>query len=121
MSRKHDHELITAVIQPYKLDDVKAAVKELGIQGLTISEVRGFGRQRGHTEVYRGAEYTIDFVPKVKIEILVEDADVDAVCDASWNRPAPARSVTARCGSSATSIRRSASAPGGRGRRNWRG
>lgn len=74
-------KLVTAIVKPYKLDDVKAAVKEFGVQGLTISEVQGFGRQRGHTEVYRGAEYTIDFVPKVKIEILVEDADVDAVCE----------------------------------------
>lgn len=73
-------KLVTAIVKPYKLDDVKAAVKEFGVQGLTISEVQGFGRQRGHTEVYRGAEYTIDFVPKVKIEILVDDADVDAVC-----------------------------------------
>jgi nitrogen regulatory protein P-II 1 len=73
-------KLVTAIVKPYKLDDVKAAVKEFGVQGLTVSEVQGFGRQRGHTEVYRGAEYTIDFVPKVKIEILVDDADVDAVC-----------------------------------------
>ena len=73
-------KLVTAIVKPYKLDDVKAAVKEFGVQGLTISEVQGFGRQRGHTEVYRGAEYTIDFVPKVKIEILVDDDDVDAVC-----------------------------------------
>jgi nitrogen regulatory protein P-II 1 len=73
-------KLVTAIVKPYKLDDVKAAVKEFGVQGLTVSEVQGFGRQRGHTEVYRGAEYTIDFVPKVKIEILVEDAEVEAVC-----------------------------------------
>jgi nitrogen regulatory protein P-II 1 len=73
-------KLVTAIVKPYKLDDVKAAVKEFGVQGLTISEVQGFGRQRGHTEVYRGAEYTIDFVPKVKVEILVDDADAEAVC-----------------------------------------
>jgi nitrogen regulatory protein P-II 1 len=73
-------KLVTAIVKPYKLDDVKAAVKEFGVQGLTVSEVQGFGRQRGHTEVYRGAEYTIDFVPKVKVEILVEDAEVEAVC-----------------------------------------
>ncbi len=68
---------ITAVVKPFKLDDVKAALEVLGIQGLTVSEVQGFGRQRGHTEVYRGAEYTVDFVPKVKIEVVVADDDVD--------------------------------------------
>lgn len=72
-------KLIVGIVKPFKLDDVKAAVKELGIQGLTVSEVQGFGRQRGHTEVYRGAEYTIDFVPKVRVEILVDDTDVDRV------------------------------------------
>ena len=66
-------KLVVAIIKPFKLDDVKAAVQEFGVQGLTITEVQGFGRQRGHTEVYRGAEYTIDFVPKVKLEMLVED------------------------------------------------
>jgi len=74
-------KLIVAIIKPFKLDDVKEAVQELGVQGITISEVQGFGRQRGHTEVYRGAEYTIDFVPKVKLEILVEDAEANAVTD----------------------------------------
>jgi nitrogen regulatory protein P-II 1 len=74
-------KLVTAIIKPFKLDDVKTAVKDLGVQGLTLSEVQGFGRQRGHTEVYRGAEYTIDFVPKVRLEILVEDADVGGVVD----------------------------------------
>jgi nitrogen regulatory protein P-II 1 len=68
-------KLVVAIIKPFKLDDVKTAVQDLGVQGLTITEVQGFGRQRGHTEVYRGAEYTIDFVPKVKLEILVDDAD----------------------------------------------
>ena len=72
-------KLIVGIIKPFKLDDVKDAVKELGVQGLTVSDVQGFGRQRGHTEVYRGAEYTIDFVPKVRIEILVDDGDVDRV------------------------------------------
>jgi nitrogen regulatory protein P-II 1 len=72
-------KLIVGIIKPFKLDDVKEAVKELGVQGLTVSEVQGFGRQRGHTEVYRGAEYTIDFVPKVRIEILVDDGDVERV------------------------------------------
>ena len=69
-------KLIVGIIKPFKLDDVKDALKDLGIQGITVSDVQGFGRQRGHTEVYRGAEYTIDFVPKVRIEILVDDADV---------------------------------------------
>ena len=73
---------ITAVIKPFKLDDVKSALEVLGIQGLTISEVQGFGRQRGHTEVYRGAEYRIDLVPKARLEVVVEDADADAVMDA---------------------------------------
>ena len=72
-------KLIVGIIKPFKLDDVKEAVKDLGVQGLTVSDVQGFGRQRGHTEVYRGAEYTIDFVPKVRIEILVDDTDVDRV------------------------------------------
>lgn len=72
-------KLVVGIIKPFKLDDVKAAVQELGVQGLTMSEVQGYGRQRGHTEVYRGAEYTIDFVPKVRVEILVDDAQVAAV------------------------------------------
>jgi len=68
---------ITAVVKPFKLDDVKAALEVLGVQGLTVSEVQGFGRQRGHTEVYRGAEYTVDFVPKVRIDVVVGDDDVE--------------------------------------------
>jgi nitrogen regulatory protein P-II 1 len=72
-------KLIVAIVKPFKLDDVKDAVKDLGIQGLTVSDVQGFGRQRGHTVVYRGAEYTVDFVPKVRVEVLVDDADVDRV------------------------------------------
>lgn len=72
-------KLIVGIIKPFKVDDVKDAIKELGVQGLTVSEVQGFGRQRGHTEVYRGSEYTVDFVPKVKLEILVDDGDVDRV------------------------------------------
>jgi len=72
-------KLIVAIIKPFKLDDVKDAVKDLGVQGLTVSDVQGFGRQRGHTEVYRGAEYTVDFVPKVRVEVLVDDSDVDRV------------------------------------------
>jgi nitrogen regulatory protein P-II 1 len=74
-------KLVVAVVKPFKLDDVKAAVQEFGVQGLTVTEVQGFGRQRGHTEVYRGAEYTIDFVPKVKIEILLEDDDAPRVAE----------------------------------------
>ncbi len=72
-------KLIVGIIKPFKLDDVKEAVKELGVQGLTVSDAQGFGRQRGHTEVYRGAEYEIDCVPKVRIEVLVDDSDVDRV------------------------------------------
>jgi nitrogen regulatory protein P-II 1 len=72
-------KLIVGIVKPFKVDDVKEAVKELGVQGLTVSDVQGVGRQRGHTEVYRGAEYEIDFVPKVKIEVLVDDGDVDRV------------------------------------------
>ena len=74
-------KLIVAIIKPFKLDDVKDSLKDLGVQGLTVSDVQGFGRQRGHTEVYRGAEYTIDFVPKVRLEILVDDGDVQRVTD----------------------------------------
>jgi len=74
-------KLITAIIKPFKLDDVKAALEVLGVQGLTVSEVQGFGRQRGHTEVYRGAEYTVDFVPKVRVEILVDDAEAEGVVE----------------------------------------
>jgi nitrogen regulatory protein P-II 1 len=72
-------KLVTAIIKPFRLDDVKEALKAHGVQGLTVSEVQGFGRQRGHTEVYRGAEYTVDFVPKVRIEVLVDDAEADGV------------------------------------------
>jgi nitrogen regulatory protein P-II 1 len=75
-------KLVTAVIKPFKLDDVKAALEALGVQGMTVSEVQGFGRQRGHTEVYRGAEYTVSFVPKVRVEVLVDDADAAGVVDA---------------------------------------
>jgi nitrogen regulatory protein P-II 1 len=72
-------KLVVAVIKPFKLDDVKAALGDMGLQGLTISDVQGFGRQRGHTEVYRGAEYTIDFVPKIKVEVLVDDEQAESV------------------------------------------
>jgi nitrogen regulatory protein P-II 1 len=75
-------KLITAIVKPFKLDDVKAALKDAGVTGMTVTEVQGFGRQAGHTEIYRGAEYTIDFVPKVRVEVLAEDADVDRLIDA---------------------------------------
>jgi len=68
-------KLITAVIKPHKLDDVKAALEAFGVQGMTVSEASGYGRQRGHTEVYRGAEYTVDLVPKVRVEVIVDDVD----------------------------------------------
>src|SRR3712207_4637918 len=74
-------KLVTAIIKPFKLEDVKLALENLGIQGLTVSEVSGFGRQKGHTEVYRGAEYTVDLVPKVRVEVLVDDEDVEDVMD----------------------------------------
>ena len=74
-------KLITAVIKPFKLDDVKSALDAFGVHGLTVSEASGYGRQKGHTEVYRGAEYTVDLVPKVRLEVLVEDDDADSVVD----------------------------------------
>ncbi|WP_055489945.1 P-II family nitrogen regulator [Streptomyces sp. TP-A0356] len=75
-------KLITAIVKPFRLDAVKTALQELGVHGLTVTEASGYGRQRGHTEVYRGAEYRVDLVPKVRIEVVVEDADADAVIDA---------------------------------------
>jgi nitrogen regulatory protein P-II 1 len=72
-------KLVVAIIKPFKLDEVKEALKELGVRGLTVSDVQGFGRQRGHTEVYRGAEYAIDFVPKVRVEVLVDDDEAERV------------------------------------------
>lgn len=74
-------KLITAIIKPFKLDDVKSALRDSGVEGMTVSEVQGFGRQRGHTEVYRGQEYTIDFVPKVRIEVLADETNVDSLID----------------------------------------
>ncbi len=70
---------IEAIIKPFKLEEVKEALHELGIQGMTVGEVKGFGRQKGHTEVYRGAEYTVDFLPKLKVEVVVTDAQVESV------------------------------------------
>ena len=75
-------KLVTAIIKPFKLEDVKNALEGKGVHGLTVSEASGFGRQRGHTEVYRGAEYTVDLVPKVRVEVVVEDASVDTVVEA---------------------------------------
>jgi nitrogen regulatory protein P-II 2 len=75
-------KLVTAIIKPFKLDDVRKAVSDVGVQGITVTEVKGFGRQRGHTEIYRGAEYTVEFVPKTKIEIAVDNALVDQVIEA---------------------------------------
>ena len=75
-------KLVTAIIKPFKLDDVRDALSEVGIQGMTVTEVKGFGRQKGHTELYRGAEYVVDFVPKVKLEVAVESSSVDQVVDA---------------------------------------
>ena len=75
-------KLISAIVKPFKLDDVRAALSEIGIAGLTVYEVKGFGRQKGHTELYRGAEYVVDYIPKTKIEIAVEDDQVDAVIEA---------------------------------------
>jgi nitrogen regulatory protein P-II 1 len=72
-------KLITAVLKPYKLDDVKSALQAIGVKGMTVSEASGFGRQRGHTEVYRGAEYTVDLIPKVRLEVIVDDSDVESV------------------------------------------
>ena len=75
-------KLIKAIIKPFKLDDVREALSEIGVQGITVSEVKGFGRQKGHTELYRGAEYVVDFLPKVKIETAVGDDDVEKVIEA---------------------------------------
>lgn len=75
-------KLITAIIKPFKLDDVRKAVSDVGVRGVTVTEVRGFGRQRGHTEIYRGAEYVVEFVPKTKLEIAVEDSLVEQVIEA---------------------------------------
>src|SRR5215204_6585431 len=75
-------KLIVAIIKPFKLEEVKEALAAAGIEGMTVTEVKGFGRQKGHTEIYRGSEYTVDFLPKVKIEVVVEDDRCDAVVDA---------------------------------------
>ncbi|HEY5654309.1 MAG TPA: P-II family nitrogen regulator [Woeseiaceae bacterium] len=78
-------KLVTAIVKPFRLDDVRNALSEVGIQGMTVSEVKGFGRQRGHTELYRGAEYVVDFLPKAKIEVAVTDDMVDRIVEAIIN------------------------------------
>jgi nitrogen regulatory protein P-II 2 len=75
-------KLITAIVKPFKLDDVREALSEIGVQGITVTEVKGFGRQKGHTELYRGAEYVVDFLPKVKIEVAVADGVVEQTIEA---------------------------------------
>ena len=75
-------KLITAIIKPFKLDDVRESLGDIGVQGITVSEVKGFGRQKGHTELYRGAEYVVDFLPKVKLEIAADDGMVDGIVEA---------------------------------------
>ncbi|MBL4827881.1 MAG: P-II family nitrogen regulator [Spongiibacteraceae bacterium] len=74
-------KLVTAVVKPFKLDDVREALSEIGVQGITVTEVKGFGRQKGHTELYRGAEYVVDFLPKIKIEVAIADSSVDRVIE----------------------------------------
>lgn len=78
-------KLVTAIIKPFKLDDVRAALSQVGVQGLSVTEVKGFGRQKGHTELYRGAEYVVDFLPKVKLEIALADEDVEKVIETISN------------------------------------
>ena len=75
-------KLVTAIIKPFKLDDVRESLSEIGVQGITVTEVKGFGRQKGHTELYRGAEYVVDFLPKVKVEVVVDDVVAEQVVDA---------------------------------------
>ncbi|MFK8019034.1 MAG: P-II family nitrogen regulator [Pseudomonadales bacterium] len=78
-------KLVTAIIKPFKLDDVRAALSEIGVQGITVTEVKGFGRQKGHTELYRGAEYVVDFLPKVKLEIAIDDTLLDQAIETISN------------------------------------
>ena len=75
-------KLVTAIVKPFKLDDVRESLSDIGVQGITVTEVKGFGRQKGHTELYRGAEYVVDFLPKIKVEAAVDDAQVEAVIEA---------------------------------------
>ena len=101
---------IEAIIKPFKLDEVKEALQEIGLQGITVIEAKGFGRQKGHTELYRGAEYVVDFLPKVKIEVVLGDDMLTRRSKPSRRPPRRAASATARS-SSRRSRRRSASAP----------
>ena len=78
-------KMVTAIIKPFKLDEVREALSDIGVQGITVTEVKGFGRQKGHTELYRGAEYVVDFLPKVKVEVVVKSEDVDRCVDAIVN------------------------------------
>ncbi|HAK51447.1 MAG TPA: P-II family nitrogen regulator [Gammaproteobacteria bacterium] len=78
-------KLVTAIIKPFKLDDVREALSDISVQGMTVTEVKGFGRQKGHTELYRGAEYVVDFLPKVKVEVAIEDESLDGVIEAISN------------------------------------
>jgi len=82
INEEFDMKLVTAIIKPFKLDDVREALSEIGVQGITVTEVKGFGRQKGHTELYRGAEYVVDFLPKVKLEIAIDDSLTDKVIEA---------------------------------------
>ena len=91
-------KLITAVIKPFTLEDVKQSLEQVGVYGMTVTEIQGFGQQKGHTEVYRGAEYAVDFVPKVKVEIVVSNEQLDEVVAAIVDTPALGKSATARCG-----------------------
>jgi nitrogen regulatory protein P-II 1 len=75
-------KLVTAIVKPFTLEDVKSALERIGVLGMTVSEVQGFGRQKGHTEIYRGAEYSVDFVPKIRVEVVVDEAQVDKTIDA---------------------------------------
>ena len=75
-------KMVTAIIKPFKLDEVREALSDIGVQGITVTEVKGFGRQKGHTELYRGAEYVVDFLPKVKIDVAIDDKDLDRVIEA---------------------------------------
>jgi nitrogen regulatory protein P-II 2 len=113
-------KLVTAIIKPFKLDEVREALSAIGVQGITVTEVKGFGRQKGHTELYRGAEYVVDFLPKVKVEAAVPDDCSTRAIEAIEKPPAPARSATARS-SSSTSNRPSASAPARPARRRCKG
>jgi len=82
LSEQDTMKLVTAIIKPFKLEEVREALSQIGVQGMTVTEVKGFGRQKGHTELYRGAEYVVDFIPKTKIEIGIDDGQMDAVIDA---------------------------------------